>query len=106
MTRRPFIISPTAAPTPPARIGSDASGARRPGNTIDVAAIERRLRDDRPVHIEIAGEQTWRDELAADWREFLSEIRRSPYSHLLVAIAAIVGWSLLLILPLLIGGAR
>jgi hypothetical protein len=110
--RRPTL--PTAASSPPRGPTSGAGEARRPNLRVvsdnpwndprsyapdlleALARNERRLRD-RP---------SWRDELAADWRDFLSEIRRSPYSHLLVAIAAVTLWSLLLILPLLLGGAR
>jgi len=48
---------------------------------------------------------TWREELADDWRGFVAEVRRSPYSHALVALATVVGWTVLLVLPLVIGGA-
>jgi hypothetical protein len=105
---------PTAASSPPRGPTPGAGEARRPDlrvvsdnpwndpRSYRPDLLEALARNERRRH----AEPSWRDELAADWREFLSEIRRSPYSHLLVAIAAITGWSLLLILPLLIGGAR
>lgn len=46
---------------------------------------------------------SWRSELAADFREVVSEIRERPVSHALVAIATVVGWTALLVAPLLIG---
>lgn len=45
-------------------------------------------------------------ELAADWREFVGEVRASPFSHALVAILTIIGWTALLVLPLLIGTGK
>lgn len=40
---------------------------------------------------------------ADDWREFVAEVRGSPYSHALVALLTVIGWTVLLVLPLLIG---
>lgn len=41
--------------------------------------------------------------LADDWRDFCSEVRGSPCSHALVAIGAVVGWTVLLVAPLMLG---
>ena len=53
--------------------------------------------------LKAAPQPTWRDELKADWREFVSEVRGSPYSHALVAIGAVIFWTVLLVAPLLLG---
>lgn len=47
-------------------------------------------------------EPTWLDEIKDDWRDFVSEVRFSPYSHALVAILTIIGWTALLVLPLVL----
>ena len=84
---------------------ADARSPRREATPRPVAegfaAIEQlrqRLRDDRPDLFE-AFEPT----LADDWREFISEVRAEPFSHALVALFAIIGWTLLLITPLALG---
>lgn len=43
-------------------------------------------------------------QLADDWRDMLSEIRGSPYSHAFVAIVTVILWTALLVAPTLIGG--
>lgn len=74
--------------------------ARLNGDDDAVLAIRDRLnREARHVVIE----PTWLDELAEDWRDFASEVRRAPVSHALVAVLTVIGWTSLLILPLLIG---
>lgn len=50
--------------------------------------------------------RTWRQELADDWREFASEVRGSPFSHAVVGIGTVVLWTVLLILPLVIGAGK
>lgn len=67
--------------------------------------------DTRPNLLEAFGAANGADrrpsyfaEVAADWRDIISEVRASPYSHGLVALAAIVGWTAVLVAPLLIGG--
>lgn len=72
---------------------------------IDIDAIERRLRDDRPVHIEITTPSRFAS-LAADFRDVLSEVRGSPYSHALIAILTVIAWTAILVAPLMIGGAK
>src|SRR5690349_10325274 len=41
--------------------------------------------------------------LVDDWRDFVSEVRASPYSHALVALLTVIGWTVLLVAPLLLG---
>lgn len=43
------------------------------------------------------------EELVEDWRDFVREVRRSPYSHALVAVFTIVGWTVALLLPIWLG---
>lgn len=66
-------------------------------------AIEARLRDDRPDLIEALRERYRGPTLIDDWHEFVDEVRGSPISHLLVAVGAIIFWTLLLVAPLWIG---
>lgn len=44
--------------------------------------------------------------LAADWRDIIREVRASPYSHALVAILTVVGWTVLLVVPTLLGAGK
>jgi hypothetical protein len=68
-----------------------------------LAALDpRQLRPTR--HIVVGG--SWLTELADDWREIIGEVRASPVSHLLVAIGAVVGWTVLLVLPTLLGAGK
>lgn len=53
----------------------------------------------KPVHVRIG----WFATLAADARDMLNEVRGSPYSHALVAVLTVVGWTALLVIPTLIG---
>lgn len=74
--------------------------ARLNGDDDAVLAIRDRLnREARHVVIE----PTWLDGLAEDWRDFASEVRRSPVSHALVAVLTVIGWSMLLVAPLVLG---
>lgn len=43
-----------------------------------------------------------RPTLRDDWRDLINEIRWSPVSHLIVAIAAITFWTVLLVAPLML----
>jgi len=47
-------------------------------------------------------EDSWLDDLRADAREVLSEIREHPLSHFLVGMATLLGTMLLLIAPLMV----
>ena len=66
---------------------------------------EQRLRDDRPDLYEWLRPKppTWRDDLADDWRAFIADVRAKPYSHALVALAAVIFWTSILVAPTLIG---
>ena len=75
--------------------------ARLNGDDDAVLAIRDRLnREARHVVIE----PTWRDELAEDWRDFASEVRRSPVSHALVAVLTVVCWTVALLAPIIVLG--
>ena len=106
----PWDIAPPSADNPGAKIVSlhrmaDA-GLREgepnppPSPAFTRCAIEARL-NSRPRLVEI--KPTWADEIAADWHDFIAEVRRSPWSHALVAVVAVVGWSVLLVAPLVLG---
>jgi hypothetical protein len=56
-----------------------------------------RLRREPARHLVI------RPSLRDDWRNFLSEVRGSPYSHAIVTLAGLVAGLLLVIIPALIG---
>ena len=65
-----------------------------------------RIMDDRVDLYAVLAEReapSWLDELREDWRHIIGEIKAEPYSHALVAIGAIVGWTVLLVAPLLLG---
>lgn len=49
---------------------------------------------------------SWFALLAADWRDIIAEVRRSPYSHALVALGTVVCWTALLVIPTLLGAGR
>jgi hypothetical protein len=91
---RPFIQPETLDAIYRRHDGLDAASEQR------IADLRDRLnREARHVVIE----PTWLDELAEDWRDFASEVRRSPVSHALVAVLTVIGWTVLLIAPLLLG---
>lgn len=70
------------------------------------AGMQEALRDlDGPArHVEVRS--SWFAELRQDWRDILTDVRASPYSHALVAIATVIGWTVLLVLPTLLGAGR
>jgi hypothetical protein len=70
-------------------------------------ACEQRIADLRdrlngkPRMVEV--KPSWADEIALDWADFIGEVRRSPVSHALVAVLTVIGWTVLLVAPLLLG---
>lgn len=46
---------------------------------------------------------TLREQFLVDLRSNIEAIRAEPYSHALVALATIIGWTIILVVPLLIG---
>jgi hypothetical protein len=72
------------------------SPAPRPANLYDGFAEE--------LQREPAERRSLLGGFADDWRSFVVEVRASPASHALVAVLTVIGWTLLLVLPLLIGG--
>jgi hypothetical protein len=45
-------------------------------------------------------------EVAADWRDIISEVRGSPYSHATVAVLTVIAWTAVLVVPTLIGAGK
>jgi hypothetical protein len=99
----------TILPMPPARAPARvAPDSQKPAPVSFVDQIEARYRDDRPdlfqaLRENARREPTWGEEIAQDWREIVSEVRGSPWSHACVAILAIIFWTIVLITPLLFG---
>ena len=86
----PLHRAPPAAP-----VSTRRGGAPEPFVAIDDDLIEQLRQNSRAP--------TFRAELADDWRDFISEVRGSPFSHALVAIGTVILWTVLLVLPLVIG---
>ena len=57
------------------------------------------LRETRHVVIR----RSYWQQLKDDWRDMVSEVRASPYSHAFVALATVLLWTVLLVAPLVIG---
>jgi len=86
-------------PLPPAPI-TPLDMARATRDPEMLAALDRRdLRETRHLVIEDRG---FFDELRDDWLDFVDEVKASPYSHGLVAIAGFIAGILLIILPALL----
>jgi hypothetical protein len=85
-------------PDPAAAFAGDLEARLRSDAPDLYAGLSKRLTG-KPRHVRM----TWFSWLADDAREVLSEIRESPVSHLLVAIAAVTLWTALICAPLLIG---
>jgi hypothetical protein len=67
-----------------------------------IQSIRDRL-NGKPRHIVIGPRPGWLASLVADWRDIISEVRGSPYSHALVALLTVVAWTAALVIPTLVG---
>jgi len=77
----------------------DVSPWNRPEafNPEAIQRIRERL-NGKPRHIRIG----YFAELLEDFRDVLSEVRASPYSHALVALLTIISWTAVLVVPTLV----
>lgn len=57
-------------------------------------------------HVTCPDKPTWLTELRDDFRDTLSEIKASPYSHALIAVLTVIAWTLLLVVPMMLGAGQ